>query len=171
MKKAILTIICTLILTTIYAQEIELIESKFKYEKIEVIDSLSANQIYLKSHEWIARSFYNTESVIQADIKDKMIRINGISTDVVKGGMYILDLKYLILFEFKDNKVRISVNAFELIWSGGEMTLEYACLKKSGDFRKGKVYENYYDSANKKIKSLIQNYIYSFHKEYVDDDW
>jgi len=115
MKKNAITLLMLFITLQIISQEIP----KFSLTKEGVfpivvkVDSLASDQIYSRVIEWIQVTYKDPEKVLKADIKNKMIRINGYT----KKGFYRLfsdgdkvfySFDYSIEFNFKEGKYRMS---------------------------------------------------------------
>lgn len=82
----------------------------------------SKNELYVKAHEWIARTYGSAKAVI--DMQDKEAgKIIGkcLISDVANG-----DIKYLLSFDIKDGKYRCRMTSFhhegDRYWSGSSFS-------------------------------------------------
>ncbi len=106
MKKAILTIICTLILSTIYAQE------NFTWSEIGTVQK-SKSQIYSDTKMFIAKYWKSAQDVIQNDDKEMgIILIKGSSIKKVKYSMndFTYVYYYNVTFRMKENRYKITID-------------------------------------------------------------
>jgi hypothetical protein len=79
-------------------------------ESVVFVGNKTAEQIYNSLNEWVSFTFTNTESVVQAKIENKMMRINGVSKSVLGPFMgFYFDLGYTIQVEIKDGRFKFSV--------------------------------------------------------------
>ena len=114
------------------------------------MDSLSIEDGYKRTLEWINMNYNTPSEVIKSQIENKYIRIQGISkngfTFVNMGMTFYKDIRYTIEFKFKENKVRYDVLDYD-VWNDGTQytsagwspyPIKYSKLyKKNGKIKKG----------------------------------
>ena len=114
------------------------------------IDSLSIEDGYKRTLEWININYNTPSKVIKSQIENKYIRIQGISkngfTFVNIGMTFYKDIQYTIEFKFKENKVRYDVLDYE-VWDDATdyssagwspYPIKYSKLyKRNGKMKKG----------------------------------
>ncbi len=133
------------------------------------VENQTAEQLYLKTKEWIQLNYKNPSEVLKGDIKNEMIRIRAFS----QGFLYVktfvgktyYDLEYTIEFNFKDNKYKFSFIGDSEVRNKGQkvnfFTLPSALFKSDGKTVKS-IYIEGYDSY---IQSV--NDIYFSHFNYI----
>lgn len=144
-------------------------------EKITDLENKSEVEIYKKTKEWIAFTFTNTESVMQSDIENKMLRLNGISKSVIGPyyGFYF-DLSYQIQVEIKNEKIRFRIyNLKQVSQSSPYTSSNLELIYKKGELRKGKRYGKLKNQVDEKISSIYENLIDFIKKNKTTskDDW
>ena len=151
------------------------------------IDSLSINEGYSRTLEWINMNYNTPSKVIKSQIENKYIRIQGISDKAltyVRLGMTLYsDIRYTIEFKFKENRVRydvleceVWVNATDYSSAGWHSyPIEYSKLyKRNGKKRKGYSKEvesimGCFNDIAKGLDSYLKKPIAEIISE--DDDW
>lgn len=85
---------------------------KFMYRRVVGIDSLTADQLYERARQWLARAYQSANSVIQYDSKDEKKLIGrGIWTSVA----YSINKEknwHSVIIECKDGRVRYTFTDF-----------------------------------------------------------
>ena len=147
----------------------------FEIEVISEIPNKTNSEIYEITLEWIAYNFQNTESVIQSQIDNKMIRLQGISNNVIDGPMnFIYGLGYVIQIDVKEGKIKFRVYDIDFIGADATRTrssMEESILK-NGEIRKGKMYIGFKNDTDKELNRIFINFIESLTKENdTNDDW
>ncbi|MBA4409945.1 MAG: DUF4468 domain-containing protein [Bacteroidota bacterium] len=129
-------------------------------ESIIVFKDKSAAQIYNSSIDWVSYTFNNTESVIQAKIENKMIRINGISKSALGPIMgFYFDLSYKIQLDIKDGKLRFIATDLKQVAQSSPFTstsLEII-YKKGGELKSGKKYQETKDKIDSQLTELLSS--------------
>lgn len=151
-------------------------QGRLEIELVTEFPNKSSEIIYGKIEEWVAYNFKNTESVIQSQIENKMIRINGISSSVIRGPMGVrYGLYYEIQIDIKKERTRFRVYNIQLIGesnSGTKSNVELSIYKNNGEPRKGKTYKNIKIDTDNEIDKLYNNFILFLENENAkNDDW
>lgn len=163
MKKITLLLIFLSVLTI---QSQELISELNENNKLEAIiitdiENKTESDIYNSIINWTSYSFRNTESVLQAQIKNEMVRLSGVSNGVLDGPMGIMyGLGYTIQIEIKPNKFRFKIYDLSMIGVDAARTktpMEYVLLKRSGKKRKSSKYLKYKIDADKEINRIYKS--------------
>jgi hypothetical protein len=160
MKKVIL-ILALIIVSKSQSQELvsELNkDNKLEAIKVTVIKNKNKSEIYNSTLNWASYTFTKTESVLQAQVKDEMIRLSGVSNGVLDGPMgFMYGLGYTIQIEIKPNKLRFKIYDMSMIGVNAARTktpMENVLLKRSGKKRKSSRYLHYKIEADKEINSI-----------------
>lgn len=115
MKKVlfVLTVLNILLPKQVKAQEVEFNISKDKITNylISNCDSKSKEELYKKTIDWISINFKNPKEVIQSQIENEMIRIEGF-TENFNGTS---NASYLIEISFKEGKYKFDPISFTII--------------------------------------------------------
>lgn len=74
-------------------------------------DSKTQKEIYTKTMQWVALTFKNTDAVIQSNIENELVRIEGYS----KKFNGVSDAEYLIEISFKEGKYKFDPLGFTII--------------------------------------------------------
>jgi hypothetical protein len=133
------------------------------------IDSKTAEQLFLKTKEWIQLNYKNPSEVLKAEIVNDMIRIEGYSTSffyLQSLGKQFYDLKYTIEFYFKDGKYKFSFVGNKVTSKGQNVpffTLPTSFFKNDGVTVRS-LYTEGYDSYIKSVEDL-----YLSHYNYITD--
>jgi hypothetical protein len=125
---------------------------KFEYTELGLNDyvvsefnSVSKDEIYKKTINWVKETYKNPDEVLKMKIENEKIRINGIANKLLNVKGYTYNLEYVIDISFKDNKYK-----FELI----SLTYEQVDYKKIPNFKTDKKMIKYYG----KIPYDIEDY-------------
>jgi hypothetical protein len=187
MKNLILTF--TLLFTfSFFAQnsKFELSDDKPTFPPQFVViekEGMSVEEGYQRVIEWISVTYKNPDEVIKSQIENKYIRIEGFSS-----GLYIADrmgmippydVKYVITFNFKENRIKFDVDSGTFYisstqyTSGGWYDLLFeneGMYKKNGKPRyaltKANVVMDYFNN----LASSLQNYVDTPVEVATDDD-
>lgn len=131
-------------------------------------DSTTKEEIYKKTIAWISVNFKNSKEVIQSQIENEMIRIEGF-TENFNGTSNAL---YTIEISFKDGKYKFDPLSFTII--NGLNTFDYfttysSYFKKNGDVKERlKVTVNGVNDLFNGLNHNLKNYIIGKSKK---DDW
>jgi hypothetical protein len=94
-------------------------DSVFKVTKEGITDYIvtpcetkTQNEIYKKTIEWISLTFKNSKEVIQSQIENDMVRIEGFTESFNGAG----DATYLIEISFKEGKYKFDPLKFTMIY-------------------------------------------------------
>ncbi|PKP13231.1 MAG: hypothetical protein CVU08_06495 [Bacteroidetes bacterium HGW-Bacteroidetes-3] len=160
----LILIIEFLSLNNLNSQEIisELNESnKLEAVKITEIQDKTEQEIYKAVLDWTSYTFRNTESVIQAQVENEMIRLNGISSGVLDGPMgFNYGLGYTIQIEIKPNKLRFRVYDLNMIGVDAARTktpMELTLLKRNGKKRSSTNFEKYKIDSDNEINRIYKS--------------
>ena len=146
-------------------------------------EGMSIEEGYQRIIEWVNVTYKNPAEVIKSQIENKYVRIEGFSS-----GLYIADrmglippydVKYVITFNFKENKIKFDVDSATFYIppsqysSGGWYDLVFvnsAMYKKNGkpkyELTKAKKVMAYFDN----LASTVQNYVNTPVEVATDDD-
>lgn len=128
------------------------------------IPNATAEQLFLKTKEWIQQTYKNPNSVLKAEIVNDMVRIEGFQQAFFYTKSIIrqdYDLEYSIEISFKDGKYKFSFVPGQISYNGSPNFLTFRnFFKDDGSVRK--VYQASYDSA---LVSL--NDLYLSHYNYI----
>jgi len=144
-------------------------------QSVTTLEGQSAEEIYKKAEDWIAYTFTNTESVTQAKLEYKMIRLIGMSESVMGPVMrYYFDLSYQIQIDIKEEKLRFTITELKQISQSSPYTkigLEY--LYKKGKLKKKKAVVKWKQQVDTQINLIQQSLIsHITGKEKIKkDDW
>lgn len=115
MKKVlfVLTVLNILLPKKVKAQEVEFNISKDKITNylISNCDGKSKEELYKKTIDWISINFKNPKEVIQSQIENEMIRIEGFT----KNFNGTSNASYLIEISFKEGKYKFDPISFTII--------------------------------------------------------
>ena len=141
------------------------------YKTVVDLPDSNAN-VYKATKAWIINRYVNPEEVIVADEKGELLKIRALRDESGSGTTSNPGFYYLITFEFKKGKYRVTFNITELFMTGQyarEWT--YDVYFNNGSVRKMNERKVY------RIKYMI-DYILNEHYEAVakkdtssDDDW
>lgn len=146
---------------------------KFEYTEIGLNDyvvsefnSVSKEEIYKKTINWVKETYKNPDEVMKMKIENEKIRINGIANKILNVKGYTYNLEYVIEISFKDDKYK-----FELITLTHEQGLDY---KKIPNFKTEKKMIKYYGKTPFDIEDYFNKLNLSL-KDYVngksEDKW
>ena len=118
MKKILFTLTLSLLTIISFAQaSFTLSEEKPDFPPqfiVLEIDSLSIEDGYKRTLEWININYNTPSKVIKSQIENKYVRIQGVSkngfTFVNMGMTFYKDIRYTIEFKFKENKNTLKPN-------------------------------------------------------------
>lgn len=110
------------------------------------IDSLSSNQLYEKTINWIKDTYKNPEEVIKAKFENEKVRFTGynpthLSSKVLMSTIFY-DVRYTVEISFKDNKYKFEPTSLEIYvnpseygaggWSPINLDITTGYYKKNG---------------------------------------
>jgi len=140
------------------------------------VEGKSAEDLYLKTKEWIQLNYKSPSEVLKADIKNDMIRINGFSKGFFTSKYVItnyFDVDYNIEFLFKDGKYKYIFTINDVTTQGKKIfyTVPSEFFKKDGTVRS--TYSDAYATLLSSINDLyISHYNYISGKtQTVKNDW
>jgi len=179
MKVSIILFLLMLNSITVFGQEAIVTEldenGKLTGQSITKLDSISAEEIYKKAEEWVAYTFTNTESVTQAKIENKMIRLKGISKSVIGPYMgFYFDLSYQIQIDIKEENVRFTITNLKQVSQSSPFTkTSLELFYKKGKLKKRKAIIKTKEQVDKQINLIQQSLISQIRgEEKADkDDW
>ena len=128
-----------------------------------------ADELYNSLLKWVNLTFKNPNYVIKSDIKNELIRINGIWSITAKAmiGTKTIDLEYIAQFDIKDEKIRFSI--FNLETRQKEGSFHYNNLfKSSGERKTFKEAQNFLTEIDLIANSFIANLVNNINKEKTD---
>ena len=148
-----------------------------KYLVVE-IDSLSKNELFKKSINWIKETYKNPDKVIKTTIDNEKVRFEGFkSNDIcINNGMICYDVLYTIEVAFKDNKYKFTPISLE--FGVGSMTpIDLAdgnslFYNKKGYLKKMyKTVPNSIDNLFNELNKSLEKYLTTETKNSESDDW
>src|SRR5690606_4357629 len=162
--KSLILLFSLMAITTINAQEADYkaFPTELRAENnVFEVSGKNASELYQLTKSWIAREYTNPQRVIKLDDENKTIKIN-YHFDITSPSK--VKVKYNLLFDFKDDKVRVTFTDIGDTY-GTKYTKffdEYGSPKKS-------------KSVQKSINTL-ENYVSKFVDDYVaylqkGNDW
>lgn len=179
MKISLILFIIILNITTVFGQQtiVTVLDENGKLtgQSITKLDSISAEQIYKKAEEWVAYTFTNTESVTQAKIENKMIRLKGISKSAIGPFMgYYFDLSYQIQIDIKEENIRFTITNLKQVAQSSPFTkTSLELFYKKGKLKKRKAIIKTKGQVDKQINLIEQSLISHItgNEEADKDDW
>ncbi|MDV7187923.1 DUF4468 domain-containing protein [Lutibacter sp. TH_r2] len=153
--KNLLILSFLLINTIVFSQTTN--DNKNGYYEIIKVDSLSKEQIYKRSKEWIALNYKSANDVIQFDTTDKII---------VKGIFKIPYLTYehtynhSLIVSFKENRYKIEMvlNSMHTNLSSEKLNIENGYLSTDRD----EIFERITSNPNSKEENIKKMFIEEF---------
>lgn len=73
------------------------------------IESMSKEEIYHKTLNWIKETYKNPDLVLKTKIENEKVRIDAIANQLLKVKNLALDLNYTIEISFKDSKYKFEI--------------------------------------------------------------
>jgi hypothetical protein len=91
----------------------------FEFNRVDSVSG-SKNELYVRAHEWVAKSFVNANEVIQMNDKDagKLIAKGIMTSDVPLGAMVgtaHYQISFTISIDVKQDKYRVSMKNYTLV--------------------------------------------------------
>lgn len=145
------------------------INQNSEMQNVLEFESKSASELYSFVNLWIADHYKNANEVIDADIKNTKIVVNGIAPGVVKmisANAGNQDLNYRTTFDFKDNKIRITYSNLKCPYAYSSYV-----YKKDGTVRTTKQATFCKESTNGYLISEIESIKESIEKSDQEEDW
>lgn len=141
-------------------------EIKLENDVIEFSDT-SSKELYQLSKIWISEAYDKPKKVIINDIENKYIKIHSLAkvpTTGVFNNTNTLFLKYTLLLEFKDDKVKINITDVD-----GSHNTNYAFyFKKDGTRKESSETIKYLTDIEKYFNELINSLTIKFKN---NSDW
>jgi len=148
---------------------------KLTGQLITELKGKTAEQIYKKSEEWIAYTFTNTESVTQAKLESKMLRLIGVSQSALGPLMgFNFDLFYQIQIDIKEGRIRFTVTELKQVSQSSPYTkIALELMYKKGKLKKNKRFIKLKNQIDETLSSIQQSLIsHIIGKEKIlKDDW
>ena len=139
-------------------------------ECLRVTDSLdlTGHELYEKSLEWVTSTYQNTEGVIQSEIKDQMIRIQGVSSEPID---YIFNWRigYTLQIDIKDNKTRMRISDIVLL-NLSNYSYGIELIVKNGKFKSSVESVKYRKGANEEFSRIYTSYLEALSNGKEEDD-
>ncbi|WP_289659536.1 DUF4468 domain-containing protein [Flavobacterium panacagri] len=130
------------------------------------VQNATAEQLYLKTFDWIQKNYKRPNEVIKADKTNEMIRIEGFSKEFFfqkSLGTNYYGVLYTIEFEFKEGRYRFSFTPEEITSKGQKM----AFLSSPADFfKKDGSAKSIYKSSIDSFTAAVQE-LYISHYNFV----
>jgi hypothetical protein len=183
MKHLLLLLFCVPLIG--FGQETPKFNFTPQIEKIVLeIDSMSQQDVYTKTLNWVQTTYVNPREVLKADIPNELIRINGYAKNVFGwetfGVMYYYDVKYTLEIEVKESRIRLSYwpNEFYVASSAQKCNFGYEIFfaeQKANN--KGRKAKEKLDKALIDFESNANNLVYNLYdyllksNDNTDDDW
>lgn len=175
--KTLLTVTLLINFNIIWAQDVKIVlDNNLKYnaEAIYEIEGKTQSEIYQAIIEWISYSFQNTEAVIQSQIENEMVRMNGASPGVIDGAMnFRYGLAYTIQFDIKEGRIRLQAYSLQTTAADEFATrndLEESMIKK-GQRRTGQLYDNIENGTNEELNRIFKSAVLYIKNGGSDDNW
>jgi hypothetical protein len=73
------------------------------------IDSVSKEQLYSKTLNWIKETYLNPDLVLKMKIENEKVRIGAVASGLLKVRSLTSDLNYVVDISFKDNKYKFEI--------------------------------------------------------------
>jgi len=164
----------------IYEEVLPLENGIITFSTVTPVEGVDKNELHLRAHDWIIKSFNSPKDVIQLSDKDagKIVCKTYTTVSAGKGlfGKVTMDLFYLLTIETRDNRYKITASNFihshkhpGLNVEGENNFEEYFLLKHPTKKEK---------SLNMEMASNLANFIYSTFEQaeseinqQKNDDW
>lgn len=174
------TLICLLIAMGVNAQYFKVtpeglkdINEQKSFAVLE-IQNKSQEELYNLSLKYIHQQFKNPEHVIKSDIKNESLRYisykpNGIRVNN-SGVKILVDIKYAVQLEFKDNKVKFEIvdQDFGMLTYTGNVWRSYPIWnEKNGKLR----LEDEKNELESHFNLIVQDYINFIEGKSKYNDW
>ena len=135
-------------------------------------DTLTAEQLYTKTLDWVNVTYKNPNEVIKASIPNEMIRIDGFQSGFFEmkalGITNYYDVSYTVTFNFKDGKYKFDFNVTDRTSKGHRLTFTEKSFFKKKDGSLRKMYTLAYSSFNASLEALFMshyNYVAGIYSE------
>lgn len=135
-------------------------DGRIFYQDVIKVDSITSNQLYIKTKQWVT-DVYNSNEVVQVDEKKEGLIV--IKSFIKKGhNDFILNPKnwYTFTIELKENRYRYTlkdiVYDFDIILSGKKMHYSH-------------LLEDFLDEPGSSVKGRKKERVIAFYKEYCDE--
>lgn len=182
MKSKILGLILLTLMTSIVsAQELELVDGLFTYQKVVEVPGMKASTIYSKSKLWISETFNSAEAVIDYDSPETATILGKGSAKIwveteALGGIYT-NMRFSMKIEAKDDRFRVTFNRLvyksdpphEYVTYAEYWFSEDRLYKKNGQVRPLPM--SYKNGSIKKIEDLITALTDKLRTGSTSDDW
>lgn len=100
----------------IYQNALPLENGLITFSTVVQVESVKKDELYLRAHEWIIKSFNSAKDVIQLDDKDagKIVCKTLTTQSAGKGifGKVVMDIYYLLTIEARDERYKITASNF-----------------------------------------------------------
>lgn len=116
MKKWILGVLAVLILFTSCASSSKLTEEENQYQQVIELPSMSNDEIFLETNDWLVSTFKNANSVIEYSDKEKGVIIGKINANLPVGAFSLpTDTTWKLRIDIKDGKSRFSFSGMTIV--------------------------------------------------------
>lgn len=140
------------------------------------IPSKSANELYLKTKEWIQKSYKSPNEVLKADLENNLVRIEGYCSDCYQqkalGITNVFGCLYTLEIEFKEGRYRYTYNVTKQYNQGKIVFYTWRdYFKKTGELKNA--YKSSFDGMNASA-NLIYNSLLDYLTGKTDlkkNDW
>lgn len=166
----------------IYHEILPLENELITFSTVVQVDGVGKNELYLRAHDWIIKSFNSAKDVVQLDDKDAgKIVCKTITTQSAGKGLFgkvVMDIYYLLTIEVRDDRYKITASNFVHQYSeklgpsnieGQNSFEEYFRLKHPTKKE---------ESLNMEIASKLSNFVWSTFdtaaaeiNQVKNDDW
>ena len=143
-------------------------------EAVVEFDGKSTEELFSKSHEWVAKAFRNTASVFQAQIENEFLRISGISNSVL--GPYLgnyMDLSFTLNIDFKNEKIRVKAYDIEQVAKSSPYTVTplEILYDNNGKLKSAKRYKEAKAKIDAELTQILHSLISYLSNEKIEDEW
>jgi len=190
MKKIFFTLFLTILTVYSYSQtEFTLTDNAPVFPTQYIVlefDSLTIEEMYARTLEWVSITYNTPKEVIKAKLENKYIRIEGVAPSAYENSFWgmtnFMDIKYMVEFAFKSNRIKFEVINTEILTSPSEYSaggwvdfkIEYSGFNK----KNGKPDIRYRKAANS-VLITFNNLALAFDKylnnpievSIKNDDW
>lgn len=173
MKKVLLIIVLFIGVNSFAQDSLKWSKEGLNYIVVDV-DNRTADELYNGVLSWINKSYINPKEVILTKTEGKHIRIQGYGDFIVAyvaGKKGVSSAKYMIEFDFKDNKYKLNVTSITSYSYGKYYDISTLIYKKNGDVKNmyrdtPKSIEEHFTKLNSDIFNSLTN-----GNKSTDEDW
>ena len=141
-----------------------------KMQNILEFENKNATELYNLVKLWIADTYVNANEVIDADIVNKKIVVNGIAPNAIRLTKNVnTDLFYKTTFDFKDNRIRVTYSNLE--YTSYHYPYTTYVFKKDGSERTNSQAKLVKESTNVYLHTEIYSLKMYIEKSVENEDW